>query len=62
MVDRGSSSIWRNKKRIHKGEKRAILGVGRNIFKGWQALAHGEESQLRAKKISTGNGCSVNLD
>ena len=62
MVDRGSSSIWRNKKRIYKGEKGAILGFGKNILQGRVALAGGEESQLRAKKISTGKGCSVNLD
>jgi len=36
--------------------------VGRNIFKVYRALAHGEESQLRAKAIPTGNRCSVNLD
>ena len=62
MVDRVSSSNSRNKKRIHKGDTGSDFGSGKNFLKGSEALVPGEESQLRAKKISTAKGCSVNLD
>lgn len=62
MVDRVSSCIWRNKKRIEKGEKGSGFGSSKNILQLGPALMERNRKMLSGCKISTGKVCSVNLD